>query len=204
MATNDFLTKLSDLTYLGEATKTALDKLQQSVPTKVSELSNDSSFQTAEQVTSAIASQISRVYKPSGSVTFADLPEPSQTLLGNVYNVTDKFTTNDKFLGGEGSKFPAGTNVAVVQDGETYKFDVLSGAIDLSGYVEKETGKGLSANDYTDDEKAKLSGVTANATKVEASETPGNIKINDMETTVVNIATNAEVKAAIDAIFATE
>lgn len=31
--------------------------------------------------------------------------------------------------------------------------------VDLSGYVQKETGKGLSANDYTDDEKAKLAGI---------------------------------------------
>ncbi|MCI8303869.1 MAG: hypothetical protein HFF52_04485 [Lawsonibacter sp.] len=29
-------------------------------------------------------------------------------------------------------------------------------AVDLTGYVEKEAGKGLSSNDYTDEEKARL------------------------------------------------
>ena len=31
--------------------------------------------------------------------------------------------------------------------------------VDLSGKVDKEDGKGLSANDYTDEEKAKLAGI---------------------------------------------
>lgn len=32
-------------------------------------------------------------------------------------------------------------------------------AVDLTGYVPKEEGKGLSANDYTNEEKAKLAGI---------------------------------------------
>lgn len=32
--------------------------------------------------------------------------------------------------------------------------------VDLSGYVQKETGKGLSTNDYTTAEKTKLAGMT--------------------------------------------
>lgn len=47
--------------------------------------------------------------------------------------------------------------------------------VDLSGYVQKETGKGLSANDYTDDEKAKLAGI--------------------------EMATNAEVTTMLDEVF---
>ena len=49
--------------------------------------------------------------------------------------------------------------------------------VDLSGYVQKETGKGLSANDYTDDEKAKLAGI--------------------------EMATDAEVTTMLDEVFGT-
>ena len=50
--------------------------------------------------------------------------------------------------------------------------------------VAKEEGKGLSTNDYTSDDKAKLGGIAEGATKVEASETNGNIKVNGSETPV--------------------
>ena len=49
--------------------------------------------------------------------------------------------------------------------------------VDLSGYVQKETGKGLSANDYTDAEKAKLAGI--------------------------EMATDAEVTTMLDEVFGT-
>lgn len=55
-----------------------------------------------------------------------------------MVNVTDEFTTTDDFLEGAGQKHPAGTNVAVVQSGEEYKYDVLAGFMDLSGYVKIE------------------------------------------------------------------
>lgn len=44
---------------------------------------------------------------------------------------------------------------------ETYTQTEVNNA--LSGKVDKETGKGLSSNDYTDDEKTKLSGIAAGA-----------------------------------------
>lgn len=42
-------------------------------------------------------------------------------------------------------------------------------AVDLSGYQPKEEGKGLSSNDYTSEEKAKLAGLTV-ATDAEVAE----------------------------------
>lgn len=106
------------------------------VPTKVSQITNDSGFQTSAQVTSAINSKIASVYKPGGSVAFASLPSLSASVLGKVYNVTDAFTTTSSFMEGSGKKYPAGTNVVVVDAGSrTYKFDVLAGFVDLSGYA---------------------------------------------------------------------
>ena len=133
------------------------------VPTAVSALTNDSGFQTGAQVESAINAKVASTYKAGGSVAFAALPTPDEAHLGFVYNVTDKFTTTDSFVEGAGGKHPAGTNVAIVAvtDGEatTYKFDVLAGFVDLSGYQAKEEGKGLSSNDYTTAEKEKLAGI---------------------------------------------
>ena len=106
------------------------------VPTKVSQITNDSGFQTSAQVTSAINSKIASVYKPGGSVAFASLPALSASVLGKVYNVTDAFTTTADFVEGAGKKYPAGTNVVVVDAGSSsYKFDVLAGFVDLSGYA---------------------------------------------------------------------
>lgn len=112
-----------------------------------------------------INAKISAVYKPAGSVAFAELPALAENVLGNVYNVTDAFTTTNNFVEGAGAKYPKGTNVVVVKVGDAYKYDVLAGFVDLSGYVEKENGKGLSTNDYTTAEKTKLSGIEEGANK---------------------------------------
>lgn len=154
--------------------------------------------------------KISAVYKPAGSVAFADLPALAEDVLGNVYNVTNAFTTTDSFIEGAGNKYPKGTNVVVVKSGEDYKFDVLAGFVDLSGKVDKEEGKGLSTNDFTNELKAKLDAIAAGATKVEASETNGNVKVNGVEVTVYTepndvvhgaIATDAEVTEMLNEVF---
>lgn len=90
---------------------------------------------TGTAVKSAIDAAISSVYKPAGSVAFASLPTPAKAVKGNVYNVTDAFTTNNKFVEGAGKSYPAGTNVVVINTtGTAYAFDVLAGMVDLSNY----------------------------------------------------------------------
>lgn len=91
-------------------------------------------YATITNVDSKIATAISSVYKPAGSVTFANLPTLGSSLLGNVYNVTDSFTTTSSFLEGAGKMYPAGTNVVVVLNSGSYLYDVLAGFIDLSPY----------------------------------------------------------------------
>ena len=80
----------------------------------------------------------------------------------------------------------------------------------LSGYVAKDGSKVLSTNDYTTTEKNKLSGITAGATKVEASSTNGNIKINGVEKKVYSEptdvlhgtwATDTEVASMLTSVF---
>lgn len=112
------------------------------VPTKVSDLNNDSGFQTATQVEDAIDQHLSAVYKAAGSVaSIAALPAPSASYLGYVYDVAAAFTTTTDFVEGAGIEYPAGTDVAIiaVQSGgaTVYKYDAMSGFVDLSGYIAK-------------------------------------------------------------------
>ncbi len=64
-------------------------------------------------------------------------------------------------------------------------------------FVAAEEGKRL----ITDAEGTKLAGVAEGATKVEASAIPGHIKVNGAETTVVEMADDAEVTAMINSVF---
>ena len=77
------------------------------------------------------------------------------------------------------------------------------------------TGLGIPAQDttYTDvtaggasglmtgADKTKMDGIAVGATKVEVSDTPGNIKINGSETAVVTIATDKEVTEMLNEVF---
>ena len=143
---------------------------------------NSADVYTKQQTEDKISAAISSVYKPAGSTTFAALPAPAANVLGNVYNVTDAFTTTDQFVEGAGKSYPAGTNVAVVLVGEDYRYDVLSGMVDLSNYsttdeiaqtyaTKTEVTTGLSGKVdkvdgsrlMTDAEGTKLAGIEAGA-----------------------------------------
>lgn len=107
------------------------------VPTKVSDITNDSGYQNATEVQALIDASVIKVYKAKGSVAFASLPSLVAANEGNVYNVTDSFTTTSDFVEGAGNTYPAGTNVVIINTtGTTYKYDVLGGFVDLTGYVQ--------------------------------------------------------------------
>lgn len=90
-----------------------------------------------QYVDNTIASQVSSVYKAKGSIaTISDLPAASKDTEGFVYNIESEFTTTADFVEGEGKTYPAGTNVVIVNTtGTEYKYDVLAGMVDLSGYA---------------------------------------------------------------------
>lgn len=85
---------------------------------------------------SEVDGKLSAVYKPAGNSTFANLPTPSASNLGNVYSMTEAFTTDERFIASVPTEYPIGTNVVVVQVDDAYYFDVLAGFIDLSNYME--------------------------------------------------------------------
>ena len=65
----------------------------------------------------AIDNKLASVYKVKGSLPFASL---TSALLvkaneGNVYNITDAFTSTADFVEGAGKKYTAGANVVIVE-----------------------------------------------------------------------------------------
>ncbi len=111
---------------------------------------NTTQIATTAFVKTAIDNQLSATYKAAGSVaSISALPAPSASYLGYVYDVESAFTTTADFVEGAGVSYPAGTDVAIiaVQSGgtTTYKYDALSGFVDLSGYIEKPSSPATGA-----------------------------------------------------------
>lgn len=107
---------------------------------------------TKGEVDSAIAAKLGSVYKPAGSKASAELTSALlvQTNEGSVYNVTDALTTTEDFVEGAGNTHGAGTNVVVVKADSAYKFDVLAGIVDLSGYATTDDVAAASEQDIRD------------------------------------------------------
>lgn len=82
-------------------------------------------------------SALNGAYVIKGNSTFANLPStPTAAQEGFVYNVTDDFTTDSRFVEGSGKSYPAGTNVVIVNLGDAttpnMKYDVIGAFVDLS------------------------------------------------------------------------
>lgn len=126
-----------------DAVTTANAYTDTTAATAKSEAVTESKTYADEQVAAAkteleasIKTQISTAYKVKGSSAFADLPAPEEAEEGNVWNITDAFTTTDIFVEGAGKKYPAGTNVVCIEESEgVFKYDILPGFIDTDSFV---------------------------------------------------------------------
>lgn len=122
-----------------------------SIPTKVSELTNDKVYQTKTEVENAVKTAVAEskhltFQKVSSVPAVEDASEDVMYLVMNP--VTKHYDIYAKLVDESG-------NVIVDQLDDT--------TVDLSGYVEKEAGKGLSHNDFTDALLAKLNGIAEKA-----------------------------------------
>lgn len=122
-----------------------------SVPTKVSQLTNDKTYQTKTEVentvkTAVAGSKHTSFQKVSSVPAAADAKEDVMYLVMN--SVTKHYDIYAK----------------IVDDAGNFKMELLDDTtVDLSGYVQKEAGKGLSHNDFTDALLAKLNGIAEKA-----------------------------------------
>lgn len=94
---------------------------------------NGSSAQTVTAADLGVAS----AYIPQGSITFANLPStPSAATLSYVWDISDQFTTDSRFIEGAGQTYSAGTNVGVIEQNGNYYYDVFGSFVDLSNYAQ--------------------------------------------------------------------
>lgn len=77
------------------------------------------------QQAQAIAESFSGALRPIGTVTFENLPPLAQADSGDMYNVSNQFTTTSDFVEGAGIVVPLGSNVYKTVSG---KWDVLAGS----------------------------------------------------------------------------
>ena len=146
--------KIESIKVNGTAQSIAADKsVDISVPTKTSQLTNDSSFQTSAQVVEAINTAISK----SGHASFekaASVPAVDAAKENVLYLVLNTTTKHYDIY------------AKIKADNGSYTMELLDDTtVDLSGKVDKVAGKGLSTNDYTTAEKNKLAGIAEGANK---------------------------------------
>lgn len=89
----------------------------------------------------SLAESFSGVLRPMGTVAFANLPALSAASEGDMYNISNQFTTTADFKEGAGNVIPTGANVYKTTDG---KWDVLAGTpvTGVKGNAESSYRKG--------------------------------------------------------------
>lgn len=102
-------------------------------------MANFIDYSNATELFGAVGTKLnalSGAYVVRPACTFANLPSVlTAAMTGYVYNVTTDFTTDSRFVEGIGKKYSAGTNVVVVNEGDSttpvMKFDVISSFVDV-------------------------------------------------------------------------
>lgn len=100
-----------------------------------------------EYADAAVKAQIASAYKASGTIQYEQLPEPTAEVLGNVYNISNDFTTDADFVEGAGKAYKAGVNVAIVEIEGAYKYDVM--AMSFDGFVQESDIEEFTAEEIT-------------------------------------------------------
>ena len=131
-----------------------------------------------------IEAKLTSVLHYKGSCAWTDLPASAE--VGDVWNISSLPAEGATDV--RGNTVHVGDNVIYIVDGETKGWDVSTGLIDLTGYYTKTETEGLISTAKTELE-GKIQEVANNATKVEKSDTNGNIKVDSAEVQVYRLPT---------------
>ena len=158
---------------------------------KIQQKQSDGSLLTLHPESEANIVTTTEIKNAAGDSTLVaagDVQSALQTIARNVETVT-KGAVNDVQVKDSTTSSVVNSGIATIDiSGKANKATTLAG-YGITDGVQKETGKGLSTNDYTTAEKTKLAGIAEGATKVEKSTVNGNIKINGTETVVYTAPT---------------
>lgn len=183
------------------AYNTKMASVDSAISSKMDTTTANNTFATKAQVASAVI--------PKGSSAVADLPTPSASNLGWMYNITAKTTTTADFVEGAGKTIEAGTNIVCVNTATTgaavYKWDAFAGMVDTSSFALKSeikaqttvsAGSGIAVSggsgSYTVGIKA--SGVTNDmlAGSIAAEKLAGSIPSSKLDTAVQSTLTQVD------------
>jgi hypothetical protein len=174
-------------------------------------VSDDGTVNTIKELVDWVATHGSDAAEMSGNISAnATAIEDLKTLVGELPEDATA-TTVVGYITEAVNAVSIGNYMTTAAFNEAIKSYYTKGEVDakLGDKVDKVSGSRL----MTETEGTKLSGITEGATKVESSNTNGNIKINGVETTVYTeagdvvhgaIATDAEVAEMLNEVFATE
>lgn len=177
-------TKLMNLGHLKDVAVKAeaeIAAVKASIPTKVSQLTNDSNYQTNAQVATAIQQAISK----SGHASFQKvdaIPEATSAQTNILYLVMNEETSH--------------YDIYAKVDNEMVLLDDTT--VDLSNYVQKDGDKVLSDNNYTDAEKSKLAGLNNYSHPTHSAHASGFYKVtvdNLGHVTAVTAVTKSDITA---------
>ena len=142
---SDISTATADMatqTWVTEKGYQTSTQVQQAITTATTDMATQTwvtgqNYATTSNVNTLISQAVSTVYTPKGSLddisTLTTLAASGK--VGDVYNISSEFTTTNVFIEGIGKKYPAGTNIVLVEVEGEKKWDVLAGSVDLSAYV---------------------------------------------------------------------
>ena len=142
---SDISTATADMatqTWVNEKGYQNSTQVQQAITTATTDMATQTwvtsqNYATTSNVNTLISQAVSTVYTPKGSLadisTLTTLAASGK--VGDVYNISSEFTTTNVFIEGIGKKYPAGTNIVLVEVEDEKKWDVLAGSVDLSAYV---------------------------------------------------------------------
>lgn len=168
-----------------------------SIPTQVSQLTNDSNFQTGSQVATGLSLKVDK--ETGKQLTSNDFSNDYKTKLdgiesGSQVNNIDNISVNGtrQNISNKTVDISIPTSVSELNNDSHYQTNsevttAISNATE--GKVDKVNGKGLSTNDYTDNEKQKLSGIEASA-QVNVIES---VSVNGANQTITNKTINISV-----------
>lgn len=135
-ALSAFATRLED-TYKKNQVDTAMNE-KQPVQLVSAMILESNPYTTVPTALSALATRLGDTYtknetdlktagllNPKGTVTFVNLPTLAAAEVGDMYNVSNEFTTTSDFEEGAGEFIPAGANVYKTSGG---KWDILAGS----------------------------------------------------------------------------
>ena len=84
-------------------------------------MANFVTYENATEILEKVSEKFNRLggaFVPKGSKTFSAIPATvTAGIIGYVYNISEDFTTDARFVEGAGKKYPAGTNVVAVDNG---------------------------------------------------------------------------------------